>query len=85
MSRQEIQYTIRQVSAPLDKRLRQKAKEKGASLNQIVLEALKRHTGFGDETTLYHDLDRLAGTWEEDPVFDEAIRLQHQIDSGLWK
>lgn len=85
MSRQEIQYTIRQIPAPVDKRLRQKAKEEGMSLNQIVVEALMRQTGISDKATIYHDLDDLAGTWEEDSHFDEAIQLQHRIDSDLWK
>jgi hypothetical protein len=34
---------------------------------------------------LHHDLDHLAGTWKEDPEFDEALRLQRQIDPELWR
>lgn len=85
MSRQEIQYTIRQIPLPLDKKLRRRAKEAGTSLNQVVLEALKHQAGFIDEPMIYHDLDTLAGTWEDDAAFDEAIRIQHQIDPELWK
>ena len=33
---------------------------------------------------IYHDLDELAGTWKEDPDFDKAIRIQDQVDPGLW-
>jgi hypothetical protein len=31
------------------------------------------------------DLSDLAGTWVEDPGFDEAIADQDRIDSVLWK
>ena len=31
------------------------------------------------------DLDRLVGTWVEDPEFDEAIRAQDLVDEVLWR
>jgi hypothetical protein len=31
------------------------------------------------------DLSDLAGTWVEDPAFDQAIRDQDVIDPDLWK
>ncbi len=31
------------------------------------------------------DLSDLAGTWVEDPAFDEAIRDQDVVDPDLWK
>jgi hypothetical protein len=31
------------------------------------------------------DLSDLAGTWVEDPAFDEAIADQDRIDPDLWK
>jgi hypothetical protein len=31
------------------------------------------------------DLSDLAGTWVDDPAFDQAIRDQDQVDPDLWK
>lgn len=31
------------------------------------------------------DLSGIAGTWVDDPGFDEAIAAQRQIDPDLWK
>lgn len=31
------------------------------------------------------DLSDIAGTWVDDPGFDEAIAAQRQIDPELWK
>jgi hypothetical protein len=31
------------------------------------------------------DLSDIAGTWVEDPAFDEAIEAQRQIDPDMWK
>jgi len=67
------------------KALRDRARREGKSLDEVALEALSRGAGLGDEPSRYHDLNSLAGTWEEDPQFDEAIRMQDQIDLNLWK
>jgi hypothetical protein len=34
---------------------------------------------------LHHDLDALAGTWEDDPEFDRAIADQDRVDEALWR
>ena len=34
---------------------------------------------------LYTDLDTIAGTWLDDPGFDDAIRAQDQVDPLLWR
>ena len=31
------------------------------------------------------DLSDIAGTWVDDPGFDEAVAAQRQIDLDLWK
>ncbi len=79
-----VQYTIRGVPAALDKALKSKSKRLKQSLNTIALEALARGAGLDHLPVTYHDLDRLAGTWKEDPKFDEAIAAQDQIDPKLW-
>jgi len=83
-STQPKQYSIRNLTVPLDQRLRQKARESGKSLNEVVLETLHRGAGLAEETPIYHDLDDLIGKWREDPAFEEALQSQDQIDPKLW-
>ena len=80
-----VQYTIRSVPPQLDKRLRQLAKLKGMSLNKVVLETLEQHSGNKSAGKLNHNLDRLAGTWVEDPEFDATIKEFEQIDPEKWQ
>jgi len=80
-----MQYTLRGIPRELDEALRRKAKQDGVSLNQAVLSALARGLGLVEERPLYHDLDDLAGTWVEDPAFDEALRAMDSVDPDLWK
>ena len=80
-----VQYTVRGIPERLDELVRQRARREGKSLNQIALEALQALVGWDQERIRYHDLDSLAGSWVEDPEFEEAIRAQDQVDPGLWK
>ncbi len=83
-SNQRIQYTIRNLTPQLDRTLRQKAREMRQSLNEVVLEAVSRGVGLKDQPVIHHDLDSLAGTWLEDPAFEEALRQQDQVDPKMW-
>ena len=80
-----IQYTIRQVPARIDQSLRQKSKQARQSLNETAVAALAKGLGLADECPRFHDLDPLAGTWQEDAAFDAAIAAQDQVDVRLWK
>jgi hypothetical protein len=79
-----IQFTVRSVPGQVEKALKRKAAVSGKSLNRVLVEALSREAGVEQEL-VYRDLDSLAGTWEDDPDFDETLRAQDQIDEGLWK
>ena len=80
-----IQYTLRQVPARVDRSLRQKSKQSRKSLNEAAIDALTKGLGLADEKVRFHDLDELAGTWQEDAAFNAAIRAQDQVDPRLWK
>ena len=82
---QTIQYTIRNIPAPLDRFLRQYAKAKGKSLNETVLELLKERAHLSGITPSYSDLDFLFGSWVENKKFDEAMKDFEKIDRLLWK
>jgi plasmid stability protein len=80
-----MQYTIRNIPDPLDAALRRSAREKGKSLNEVALEALVRGAGLGDQRVPQRDLCDIAGSWHNDPAFDEAQAQQDVIDKDLWR
>ena len=80
-----MQYTIRNIPPHLDRSLRQRARQTGQSLNEVVLEALIREAGLSAELIQRRSLTDLAGKWVEDPEFDEAMRDQDAIDPRIWK
>jgi len=80
-----MQYTLRNVPEGLDTALRRRAREESKSLNESALEALARGVGYSGEVVRQRELRDLAGRWEEDPEFDQAISDQHTIDPDLWK
>jgi hypothetical protein len=41
--------------------------------------------GLTGATRKRRNLDDIAGTWQEDKAFDEAIADQDQVDENLWK
>ena len=80
-----IQYTIRQVPKRVDAVLRQRSRRSHRSLNEEALDALSRGLGVAEEKVAHHDLDSMAGTWQEDAAFDAAIAAQDQVDRKLWQ
>ena len=83
--RDTTQFTVRNVPAHVARALRSEAKRSGKSINSTLVEALSKQAGTQDsEQPIFHDLDHLAGKWEEDPDFDEAIADQDRIDESLW-
>ena len=80
-----MQYTLRNIPAVLDRMLRRRAREQGASLNDVALEALARGAGVTEEAVRHRTLRDLAGTWEDDAAFDAALRDQDTVDDRLWR
>ena len=81
--------SIRGIDEELALLLKQEAAAAKKSVNQFVLEMLKRHVGLEKEkrfTRVYHDLDDLFGRWSEDE-FDRIqgkIDAERRIDQELW-
>jgi hypothetical protein len=72
---------IRGIDPDLAASLKQQAQASGKSVNQLVLDLLKEHTGLYKEehfTQKYHDLDFLFGRWTE----SEFHKIQGKIDNG---
>ncbi len=85
-----MQYTIRNVPNTLDEALREAARARGKSLNDVALEALARGAGVTGEARRQRDLSDIAGTWRKDAAFDRARAAQDTIDlhffeKEMWK
>lgn len=81
-----MQYTVRDVPAHVDRALRRKASDEGKSLNHVLRDALAKEAGADVASpVLHHDLDALAGTWDEDPDFDRAVAEQDRVDEAMWR
>lgn len=81
------QYTLRGVPPHVSRALRKIAKQQDKSINQLILEYLNRLVGVTEPVSaaVYSDLDRLIGSWRDDPDFDQALIAQSNIDPELWK
>lgn len=81
------QLTVRGIEGKIEGALREKAEKSGKSINQTVIDILRKALGVTREPTLYRDLDHLAGTWDqqEAKVVEERLREQRQVDPDLWK
>jgi hypothetical protein len=81
--------TIRRIDPGLDRAIKSRAKQKNLSVNQWVLETLKKVTGMGKEPVFkkHTDLDALAGGWskEEAKTFQKNTRIFERIDEDIWK
>lgn len=81
--------TIRNVDPTLGQLLKERAETAGCSVNSYVLELLKESLGINKKkrTVKYHDLDFLAGTWDEEQAqeFETAVQPFSEIDTELWK
>ena len=79
-----MQYTIRGVPAEVDAALRQRARREARSLNAVVIDALARGLAL-DAPAKHTVLDRLIGSWQDDPAFDRAVAEFDRTDDESWK
>ena len=82
--------SIRGVDEKLAVLLKKKASLERKSVNQFVLEILKKELGLKKEkrfTQEWSDLDSLFGKWsqEEFSQIQEKIDNERQIDEEIWK
>lgn len=81
--------TVRGIDATLAEELKKTAKKEGKSVNQLVLDSIKRRLGVADErkfTIVYHDMDHLFGKWsqKEFEKIQGKIDAERKIDKELW-
>ena len=82
--------SIRGVDEKLAVLVKEAAALEHKSVNQFVLETLKRRVGLKKEkrfTQQWHDLDNLFGKWSEEEFTEiqNKITSERQIDEDIWK
>jgi len=81
--------TVRGIDSSLAQKLKQTAKKEGKSVNQFVIDSIKRFLGEDKEKRFsveYHDMDHLFGRWsqEEFEKVQGKIDSERNIDQELW-
>lgn len=81
--------TIRGIDTGLDRVIKSRAKQNNLSVNQWILQVLKKVTGMGKEPVFkkHYDLDVLAGGWSREEVksFQKKTQIFEKIDEDVWK
>jgi hypothetical protein len=78
---------VRRVPEELARALEGERRRSGRSLNQTVIDLLRRALGLVAGTRYENGLARLAGTWteEERAAFEAATAPFEQVDDELWR
>jgi plasmid stability protein len=79
--------TVRNLPADVATELERERKRRGDSLNQTVVNALRRGLGLGNDRKS-NGLAALAGKWsnEDFAKFDEVMQqVCEQVDEDLWR
>ena len=81
------QLTVRNVSVDIEKALRAEQRRSGASLNQTVIDLLRKALGLVAGRPYQNGLARLAGTWSDEDLkqFEAQTEIFETIDGDLWK
>ena len=81
--------TIRGIDDTVAERLKRTAKKAGKSINQLLVEMIRREVGLEKQKRFnveYTDLDHLFGRWSETEFrqVQEVIDSERRIDEELW-
>lgn len=82
--------TIRGVEPEVAQKLKITAKEKGLSVNQLIINLIKTNLGLKKEKEFsreYDDLNDLFGRWSDDEFeeINSAVTHGRKIDPELWQ
>jgi len=82
--------TVRGLDEAMSRELKAHAKREKKSVNQFILDVIRRSLGMVKEkkyTRQHNDLDHLFGAWtdEEFSAIEGAINKRRKIDSELWQ
>ena len=79
--------TVRNVPVEVAEALQKEKLRRGNSLNQTVIDLLKKALGLGWEPPIQNGLEKLAGTWSQDDFerFEHACAVFEKIDEEQWR
>ena len=79
--------TVRNVPGEVVEALLAEKSRRGASLNQTVLDLLRRALGLAPDAAYENGLERHAGDWSQAELqeFEANTRMFQQIDEELWR
>lgn len=79
--------SIRNVDAQLAKALARETKRRNTSINQTVLDVLRRGLGIDGSSPRTNGLEKLAGKWtaQEFQEFEANVAMFDRIDPELWR
>jgi len=83
------QITLIGIDEEVEKKIRRMARQKGKSLNKVILDMIYQHTGLKKKSQEPRggSLRKLAGGWSQKQAetFFESIKSCEQIDEAMWK
>lgn len=82
--------TIRDIDPKVAEKLKTTALKQNKSMNQLILELIRKSLGFEKDrifTREYDDLDDLFGSWDEEEFSDiqRKIDQERQIEPDIWQ
>jgi plasmid stability protein len=79
--------TIRNLPPDVGRALEREKQRKGTSLNQMVIDLLRRALGVDSPGRPPNGLARLAGTWTAEDLarFEAALAVTEGVDEELWR
>ncbi|MCC6741096.1 MAG: hypothetical protein IT452_18795 [Planctomycetia bacterium] len=79
--------TVRNLEPDIAKALDRERRRSGTSLNQTVMDLLRRALGIQRGKKFSNGLAKYAGGWTEEEFreFQRNLSLQRQIDEEMWK
>lgn len=81
-------FNLRGITPEVMVALKQEAEKLHTSVNLLILKLIERGIGYSREIKrpVFHDLDKLAGTWSEKEAieFEKNIKDFEHIDKDLW-
>ena len=77
-----MRLTIDNIPDDLERALRSKAQAEGKTLNELAIEALQLAASAG-AAAKRRDFGAVAGTWVDEPLFEQVRNAHEQIDVDL--
>lgn len=81
-------FNLRGIDPKVMTLLKHEAEKRNTSINLLILNCIERSLGYSHKVSkpTYHDLDHLAGTWQDEDAkaFKENTKHFEKIDKDLW-